>query len=136
MYKATDKGNVLMTEEEVKDVVNTQAYYKSDEHKASKLEAKKKVLRQAAIDYEINGFSNIGITVLTLGVMQGKPKALAVYNWALALWEEHSKRASLVSLDTTPDLDFSSMGKAPYSVVDLKEELDVMPSKIKAISKK
>lgn len=123
MYKATDKGNILMTAEEVKQVTDTQANYKTPEYLESKLAAKKKALKQAASDYEASGFSNVGSSLLTIGVIQNKPKALAVAAWAEALWTEYFKREALVTLDTIPNLDFSSIGPVPYTIIELKEEL-------------
>ena len=130
LYKATKQGNVEMTAAEAKLVTDTQANYKTPEYLETKLEVKRKLLKEAASNYEANGFSNIGNSILTIGVIQSKPKALAVAAWAEALWTEYFRRAALISLDTMPDLDFSSIGLVPYDILQLKEELDLtLPKK-------
>jgi hypothetical protein len=58
-------------------------------------------------------------------VLQNKPKALAVAAWAEALWAEYFKRAALITADTHPNLDFSSVGTVPYTILELKEELGI-----------
>lgn len=126
LYKATEEGNVLMTTEEAQQVLDTQANYQKPEYIEAKVEAKRKALKQAASDYEAKGFSNVGIAILTAGVIQNKPKALAVAAWAEAIWAEYFKREALVALDTTPDLDFSSIGPVPYTIIELKEELTLI----------
>jgi len=126
LYKATEEGNVLMTAEEAQQVLDTQANYQKPEYIEAKIEAKRKALKQAASDYEAKGFSNIGIAILTAGVMQNKPKALAVAAWAEAIWAEYFRRAALITIDTYPDLDFSSIGSAPYTILELKEELSIV----------
>lgn len=76
-------------------------------------------LWQAAHDLEYNAISGSAIGLITLGVLQAKPKCLAVQGWIKSIWTEYYVRKASGSADT----DFSLAGKCPHSVPELMAEL-------------
>lgn len=83
--------------------------------------ARIQALWQAAHDYEYAQVSGSAIGLLAMGVMQGKPKCIAVQNWIKSIWDEYYVRKANGSTDT----DYSLCGACPYSVPELMVELDV-----------
>lgn len=78
----------------------------------------------AATDRYVTGYiSGVAIGILTIGVLQQKPKALAVTSWSSAIWAEYYTRKSLITLTSQDNHDFSSFGPMPYSVPELQEEV-------------
>lgn len=90
-----------------------------EEVKAQRIAA----LWQAAHDYEYLRVSGIAIGLLTIGVMQQFPKALAVAAWSANIWNTYYTRKAAVAVDITDNLDFSTCGEIPYSVPELRIEL-------------
>lgn len=86
---------------------------------AAKIEA----LWQAADRYTSSYISGVAIGILTIGVVQQLPKALAVSAWSAAVWAEYYSRKALVTHDSVDNLDFSSFGPIPYSVPELQAEV-------------
>lgn len=76
-------------------------------------------LWQTAHDYEFSAISGSAVGLLTIGVMQAKPKCLAVQNWIRGIWTEYYTRKGGVSDNT----DYSVCGACPYSVPELMAEL-------------
>jgi len=76
-------------------------------------------LWQGAHDYEYAQVSGSAIGLLAIGVMQAKPKCLAVQNWIRTLWAEYYTRKA----GTSTDYDFSVAGACPHSVPELMVEL-------------
>lgn len=74
---------------------------------------------QAARDYEYAEISGSAVGLLTMGVMQGKPKCIAVQNWIHGIWAEYYTRKAGTSTDT----DYSVCGTIPHTVPELMEEL-------------
>lgn len=88
------------------------------------LNGKYEALWTAAHNWEQLHISGVGLSILSLGVAQGKPKSLAVAAWSNALWNGiYYPRKALISLDSEPDLDFSVAGPMPYSVPELSAEV-------------
>jgi len=88
------------------------------------LDAKKAKLWEAASAWERRNISGVALSLLTLGVAQQKPKALAIAAWSNHLWNDtYYPRKALISLDTEPDCDFSSAGDMPFSVPELSAEV-------------
>ena len=85
---------------------------------AEKIEA----LWQAADRYTSGYISGVAIGILTIGVMQQKPKALAVTAWSSAIWSEYYVRKALVTVNSVDNHDFSSFGPIPHSVPELQME--------------
>lgn len=78
----------------------------------------------AAADAYTSGYiSGVAIGLLTIGVMQSKPKALAVSAWSSAVWDDYYARKALVTASSVETLDFSSHGPMPHSVPELRAEL-------------
>ena len=80
-------------------------------------------LWQAADRYTSSFISGVAIGILTIGVLQQKPKAIAVSDWSSRVWAEYYVRKAQVTRDSEDNHDFSSFGEIPYSVPELQEEL-------------
>lgn len=78
-------------------------------------------LWQAAHDYEYAQISGSAIGLLSLGVMQAKPKCIAVQNWIKSIWVEYYTR----KFGASSDCDFTVVGPCPHSVPELMAELGV-----------
>ena len=96
-----------------------------DEFAAGLLELKAanlQLLWQSATDYQERYISGAAIGLLTIGVIQGKPKSAAVMAWINSVWALYYRRKPLVTADHV-DCDFSSAGPMPYTVPELQEEV-------------
>ncbi len=80
-------------------------------------------LWRAADAYIYSTINGVALSILSLGVSQAKPKALAVAAWCDSVWVEYYTRKAGISADTEPNLDFSNLGDKPYSVLELREEV-------------
>lgn len=76
-------------------------------------------LWQSAHDYEYAQVSGSAIGLLAIGVMQAKPKCLAVQGWIRSIWTEYYLRKS----GTSTDYSFAVIGACPHSVPELMVEL-------------
>ena len=76
-------------------------------------------LWQAAHDYESSQISGSAIGLLTLCVLQAKPKCLTVQGWIKSIWTTYYSRKASGSADT----DFAGAGDIPHSVPELMAEL-------------
>ncbi|MFI4962818.1 MAG: hypothetical protein ACHP6H_03060 [Legionellales bacterium] len=82
------------------------------------------ILWQAAHDYEYAQISGTAIGILVLGVLQNKPKSLAIKDWSHSIWVLYYSRKALVTATADPTFqDFSSCGPIPYSIPELMVEL-------------
>ena len=78
----------------------------------------------AATDRYTSGYiSGVAIGILTIGVMQQKPKALAVTEWSSTIWAEYYARKELITATSTVDHDFTAFGAIPFSVPELQKEV-------------
>lgn len=80
-------------------------------------------LWRAADAYTASYISGVAIGLLTLGVLQSLPKALAVSAWSSAVWDDYYARKALVTASSVDNLDFSSHGPMPHSVPELRAEM-------------
>lgn len=79
-------------------------------------------LWQAAHDLEYAAISGSAIGLITLGLVQGKPKCAAVENWIKSIWTEYYVRKAGTSTNT----NFAAVaGACPHSVPELMVELGV-----------
>ena len=78
-------------------------------------------LWQAAHDYEFAQISGSAIGLITMGVMQAKPKCLAVQGWIKSIWTAYYTRKANGSTDTS----FAMVGPIPHSIPELMTELGV-----------
>ena len=76
-------------------------------------------LWNAAHEYEYKEISGSAIGLLTIGVLQAKPKCMAVQTWIQSIWTEYYIRKA----GTSTDYDFSFCGPCPYSMPELIQEL-------------
>jgi len=95
----------------------------TEEEKAEKVKSKIDMLWRSASDYEHNAISGSAIGLLSLGVLQGKPKATVVQAWLKTIWDLYYQRKALTTYKSEPDIDFSSCGEIPHTVPELIEEL-------------
>lgn len=93
------------------------------ERRAANLAAKVEALWQAADRYVSGYISGVAIGILTVGVLQGKPKAQAVTLWSSSVWGEYYRRKALITLESVDNLDFSSFGAMPHTVPELQAEV-------------
>jgi hypothetical protein len=106
------------------DAIPYVIYTKKSQEQLDELAAQKEAQRiaslwQAAHDYEFAQVSGSAIGLLAMGVMQGKPKCIAVQDWIKTIWTEYYTRKAGASTDT----DYSFAGPVPYSVPELMAEL-------------
>lgn len=87
--------------------------------KADKIEQ----LWQAADRYVTGYISGVAIGIMTIGVMQGKPKAQAISDWSNRIWTEYYRRKAEITADSVLDLDFSSFGPIPHTIPELQAEV-------------
>lgn len=87
------------------------------------LDAKYNALWSAADKYVAGYISGVAIGLLTVGVLQAKPKAQAITAWSSAVWAEYYVRKALVTLTSDDNLDFSALGPMPHSVPELQAEV-------------
>lgn len=81
-------------------------------------------LWRVAHELEARYVTGIAIGLLTVGVMQSKPKALAVQAWIKSIWTVYyTRKAALTPIMDEALLDFSSLGAPPYSMPELQAEL-------------
>jgi hypothetical protein len=76
-------------------------------------------LWQAAHDYEVAQISGSAIGLLTLGVLQSKPKCQAVQAWIKTIWTMYYERKASGSTD----VNFSAAGPIPHTIPELMDEL-------------
>ena len=90
-------------------------------------ESNYQALWQAAHDYEFAQISGSALSLLTIGVMQGKPKSLAIKSWIQDIWNLYYTRKATITNTQIPNvmLDFSSCGEIPYTVPELMLEVSV-----------
>jgi len=80
----------------------------------------------SSADAVVSGsISGVALSILTIGVLQSKPKALAVAQWSKSIWTEYYVRKALVTATSEDDLDFSSFGPMPYTVPELQDEINL-----------
>lgn len=87
--------------------------------------AKIERLWAAADAYTSSYISGVAVGLLTIGVLQSLPKALAVSAWSSAVWDDYYARKALVTVSSVDDLDFSNHGPMPHGVPELRAELGV-----------
>lgn len=96
-----------------------------EEEKAQRLAKNVESLWAAADAYQMGFISGVAIGLLTIGVLQNKPKALAVQAWSAAVWDAYYARKELLTYDGAVDTDFSMFGAMPHSVPELRAELGI-----------
>ena len=83
-----------------------------------------RALWQAATDYQESYISGAAYGLVTMGVLQQKPKALSVMAWVNSVWAAYYTRKPQVTPQWNAALlDFSSCGPMPCTVPDLMAEL-------------
>lgn len=87
------------------------------------LQYKYDILWQAANNYQESFISGAAIGMVTIGVLQSKPKCMAVLNWIQNIWDIYYLRKAEITVETEPDLDFTMCGLIPHTVPEIKEEV-------------
>ena len=80
-------------------------------------------LWSAADRYVTGSISGVAIGILAIGVMQGKPKALAISAWSGGVWADYYQRKAAVLAGEDVDTDFGKHGPIPHSVPELQQEV-------------
>jgi hypothetical protein len=81
-------------------------------------------LWQAAHDYEYAQISGSAIGLLAVGVLQSKPKCVAVELWIKAVWTlYYSRKPQITEIFESSLCDFSSCGPIPFSIPELMAEI-------------
>lgn len=93
--------------------------------KTQQIAGKVETLWSAADSYINNFISGVAVGLLTIGVIQQKPKALAIMDWTSKIWAEYYIRKALITEDSIENLDFSSFGPIPFSVPELQAEVEL-----------
>ena len=93
------------------------------EERAQRLQANEDALWRAADAYQTRYISGVAIGLLTIGVLQQKPVALAIQAWSASVWDEYYRRKALLTYDGALDGDFTGCGPMPHSVPELRAEL-------------
>ena len=78
-------------------------------------------LWNAAHEREFASVNGSGVGLVTMGVLQGLPKALAVQLWVKSIWAEYYLRKA----NGSQDLDFSVVGNCPHTIPELMSELGI-----------
>jgi hypothetical protein len=77
----------------------------------------------AARDYQEASISGAAIGLLTISVLRGLPKAVAVQNWITSVWGLYYQRKPLITHEWSGDLmDFNPCGPMPFTVPELMAE--------------
>lgn len=77
-----------------------------------------------AADGYVSGFiSGVAVGILAIGVLQQKPKCMAVSAWSGAIWADYYARKAAVQPGVEVDTDFTSHGPMPHTVPELQQEL-------------
>lgn len=87
------------------------------------IDGKVDALWRAADNYTSSFISGVAVGILTLGVLAGKPKCLAVAAWSGSIWVEYYARKSQITSTSLDDHDFSSYGPIPYTIPELQVEV-------------
>ena len=119
MYKTTEDGNILMTDQEITDLLETQRVMQLDKIERNVLQT-----REAAKQYIDKYITGVGLALLSAGVAADRPKAKAVARWCKAIYTESFKREQACRLGQPLDTDFSSFGDIPHTAVELDAELE------------
>lgn len=78
-------------------------------------------LWQAAHDLEFANINGSAVGMVTLGLLQEKPKCIAVQSWISNIWQIYYER----KVGGSTDLDFHTVcGDIPHSIPELMEELN------------
>lgn len=89
-------------------------------------ESNKAQLWEAAHQWEYQRISGAALSLLALGVGQGKPKCGAVAMWLKTLWDGnyYPRKALITSELIAPShLDFSNVGEMPFTVQQMSDEV-------------
>lgn len=119
MKKTTSSGSVEMSADEIAIVTATQADAVTQKKKIYKLQ-----LTRAANEYIYAELGNFGIVFASTGAsLLNRPKCMAVVKWVNSVWKEHNDRKQLLDTVFPPNLDFSNVGNAPFSINELRDEI-------------
>lgn len=115
----TRKWEIVTLPEEQVLINEANKLIEDEKIRARKIEA----LWAAADKYVTSYISGVAFSILAVGVMQGKPKALAVAGWNQAIWTEYYVRKADITLESIDNYDFTSFGAIPHSIPELQIEI-------------
>lgn len=96
-------------------------YVQTPEELAAIEAARVAALWQSAHDYETAQVSGSAIGLLAIGVMQSKPKCVAVQAWIKSIWATYYERKA----NGSTDYSFVLAGDCPHTVPELMMELGI-----------
>jgi len=80
-------------------------------------------LWSCATKYQESFISGAAIGLLTIGVIQSKPKSLAIMAWINSIWNNHYYVQKPLVDENYTGYDFSVCGPMPYSIPELSAEV-------------
>lgn len=80
-------------------------------------------LWKEATEYQESFISGAALSLLTLGVLQSKPKSLAIMGWIQDIWNNHYYVQKPLVTENYVAYDFTVCGEMPYSVPELSAEV-------------
>ena len=82
-------------------------------------------LWEAATSYTEYYISGAAYSLVTIGLLQKRPKCIAVQQWIQSIWNLYYQRKYYIKKEPISDelLDFSVCGPMPYSVPELTSEV-------------
>lgn len=119
----TTTGVIDVLTQEVFDAARTVEMGRRAAQDVKTVADKEAQLWTAADAYSTGQISGVAIGILTIGVMQQLPKALAISAWSKSLWDEYYLRKAEITATSVLDLDFSMFGEMPYTVPELSAEV-------------
>jgi len=93
------------------------------EYIPNRINENKDALWQAATHYQESYISGAAIGLLAIGVIQNKPKSLAIKAWIDNIWNNHYYVQKPLVNENYTGYDFSVCGPIPYTVPELNAEL-------------
>jgi hypothetical protein len=76
---------------------------------------------QAAHNLEYSCISGSAVGMVTMGIMQGLPKCIAVQAWITSIWSLYYERKA----NGPTDADYSPCGIIPYTIPEIMAELGI-----------
>lgn len=99
------------------------SYVPTVEDITRQIEENKNSLWLAATAYQEKYISGAALSLLTLGVLQSKPKAIAIMDWIQTIWNDHYYVQKALVTENYYGYDFSVCGSMPYTVPELSAEV-------------
>lgn len=124
----TDYSYIIQSDK----VIRTRNYIIKDsvtieKEKQDNLNNAMKNLHESYDNYLSIRLNSSGSALVTIGILQGKPKCLLVKDWVKALYIDYYTRNLTLQANpaSTPNLDFSNNGELPVTIPELMAEVGI-----------